>query len=114
MSASEIIERFALTERTDNYTDRPHADLWSGSGVAPNFAYADDGSNRVKALLPADADWPEEWADWPYRIVWRVPSERMHVTFCEGDVSVLVARSDADFAAIDASADKFYGPREAA
>lgn len=108
----KLIATFGLTERTDAYTDRPHADLWSGSGVAPNVAYADDGSNRVRRLLPPDADWPEAWSDWPYRIVWRVPSERMHVTFCEGDVSVLAARSAEDFAAIDASADNFYGQRE--
>jgi hypothetical protein len=54
----------------------------------------------------------EEWSDWPYRIVWRIPGERPHVTFCEGDVSLLEARSDEDFEAIDASADRFYGWRE--
>lgn len=51
-------------------------------------------------------------SDWPYRIVWRIPGERPHVTFCEGDVSLLEARSDEDFEAIDASADRFYGWRE--
>lgn len=118
---NELVARFGLTERTDNYTDRPYADLWSGSGVASNISHADDGSNRVKRTLgwkPNESNdeyltrtgggMVEEWCDWPYRIVWRVPDERLHVTFCEGDVSVLQARDAAGWDAIEASAAKFY------
>lgn len=109
-----LIARFGLRERTDNYADRPHADLWEGSGVNPSISDRDEGMRRLEGMLPAEADWPEQWADYPYRVVWRIPSERMHVTHCEGDVSVLVARTEDDFAAIDASADRFYGSRETA
>lgn len=112
-----LVKHFGLTERTGAYTDRPHADLWSGSGVSPSISDSDEGAMRVRKLLSArewrfTIDEPEAWADWPYRVVWRVPSERLHITFCEGDVSVLEARSDDDFTAIDASADNFYGKRD--
>jgi hypothetical protein len=40
--------------------------------------------------------------------VWRFDAHRAHVTYCEGDVSVLIARSPAGYKAIEASADRFY------
>jgi hypothetical protein len=112
MSASvhELIDGLGLNERTDDYTDRPHADLWAGSGVVPSIRMIGEGIYTLGERLPADARTVEEWDDYPYRVVWRVPSERAHVTYCEGDVSVLIARSDEDFAAIERSADRFYAP----
>lgn len=112
-SVRDLIELFGLYERTDAYTDSPHADLWSGSGVSPVISHQDEGWSRLDKRLPDDARTAEEWCDWPYRVVWRVPSERAHVTYCEGDVSVLIARSNADYGAIEASAARFYGPHAA-
>lgn len=106
--SEQFIRRFALEERTDDYTDRPHADLWSGSGVSPAISHMDEGWVRVSNALPESAEEVEEWASWPYRIVWRIRDERAHVTYCEGDVSLLIARSDEDFEAIGRSASAYY------
>lgn len=108
MTARQIASMLALVERTDAYTDRPHADLWSGSGCMPSISYAGEGIVKLQKFLPDDAREVEEWCSYPYRVVWRVDSERAHVTYCEGDVSVLIAHSAGDYAAINTSADNFY------
>jgi hypothetical protein len=103
-----LIQRFGLTERTDDYTDRPFADLWSGSGVSPTLSRPGEGSARVQNALGHRVEEVYEWSDGEYRIVWRVPCERLIVTYCEGDVSVLQARSESDWKAINHSAAAFY------
>lgn len=104
---ARLIAVFFLTERTDDHDDRPHADLWSGSGVAPSLRFETEGLWRVHDQL-VDAVEVDEWGDYPYRAVWRIDSERAIVTHCEGDVFVLVARSPADYEACLRSADAFY------
>lgn len=103
MSARELANKLGLSERTDDYTDRPHADLWSGSGT---LWWAESGY-VLENVLPEGARLVEKWSD-GFRIVWAIDSERAHVTYCEGDVSVLIARSDEDYAAINVSAERFY------
>jgi hypothetical protein len=107
MDLHKLIDALGLTERTDNYNDRPHADLWSGSGVLPSFSEIGQGIHTLRRILD-DAVEVEEWCDYPYRVVWRFDAHRAHVTYCEGDVSVLIARSPAGYKAIEASADRFY------
>lgn len=105
--ARALIERFRLQERTDNYTDRPHADLWSGSGVLPSISEIGQGIHVLNRALTGARE-VEEWCDHPYRVVWRIDEQFAHVTYCEGDVSLLIARSPEDYEAINASAERFY------
>jgi hypothetical protein len=106
--AAELIARFGLTARTDEYSDRAHADLWSGSGVSPTISRPGDGSDRIERLLGDRAEEVEAWGAGAHRIVWRVAEALALVTYCEGDVSVLQARSQDGWAAIQASAERFY------
>ena len=105
--ALSMIEVFQLRPAAHDYPDKPHAELYTG-GFSPAISYETQGSDRLKRWLPEDAVEVEAWGDYPYRRVWRSAATRSHVTYCEGDVSLLVARDDECLAAIDKSADAFY------
>ena len=109
-TVERLIDAFGLQAATHEYPDRPYADLYTG-GFSPAISYETEGSDRLTRWLPDDADEVEAWADYPYRRVWRSAATRSHVTYCEGDVSALIARDDDALAAIDASADACYGRR---
>lgn len=112
----KFVELFGMHERTDNYTDAPHARLWSG-GYSPSISVDSEGFGRVRRILhklgveDSEIEEVEAWCDYPYRVVYRIAKYRAHVTYCEGDVSYLEAYSDSDFIAINFSADLYYEDR---
>lgn len=57
---------------------------------------------------PLDFDEVEKWCDYPYRIVWVSTTERVILTYCEGDLSYEVCATDDAFQRSWMTANTFY------
>lgn len=101
MTARELAEKVGTPSERDDGTH------WFGSGVLPSVSEIGEGGHTLDRGL-AGAVEVDEWADWPYRRVWRVDGELALVTYCEGDVSVVIARSPEGYEALRESAQAFY------
>jgi hypothetical protein len=62
----------------------------------------------VGALVPAGCREVEEWEDGRFRSVWVNDSEHYTITYCEGDIFVVVCPDAESYAAEIAEATEFY------
>jgi len=72
-----------------------------------------NSASQVWGLILHHGDstkWHEEdaWGDYPYRAVWVNLAARQVLTYCEGDVSIMEAKTSEDFYAELQDTSKFY------
>ncbi len=79
-----------------------------------NRAIIHDGDSAGKdvfdvgALVPKGCREVEEWADGHFRSVWVNDSEHYTITYCEGDIYIVICPDAESYAAEIAEATEFY------
>jgi hypothetical protein len=109
-SARSVIFAFSLQQQRCPHAEHEHADLWHGVSVLPGATLSGAGIRAVTMWLPQSATEAQTWCSRPHLMVWRLFAERAHVVYFDGDLSVLIARGDAEYEALNANAERLYPP----
>lgn len=107
-------------ERKVNETRVPW-DQWRQRAIwerSPHIGHEDGDDREVymasttldgfELRAPLDFSEVEEWCDYPYRRVWASATERVILTYCEGDLDYEIAPDDEAFQRAWWRAHRFY------
>ena len=116
MQTTEIIQYFGLREDTTDprwagtakHVFRGHS--YEPHDIQSQWYHIHRIINRYDSVSGGTGEWNgvEEWGDDCYREVWACPKKQSILTYCEGDLTLVVCDTAEEYEAEYARAEQFY------